>query len=154
MGALLALIPSKDWFYGALIIALIAVLVYERHEGKVHELAALKASSEKLQAQTAAKTAELQARATMAEQAYDKEHNLLLNQPPLSVRMCNDPHSGSVVPKAGTAKPGDAATGTSAGPIQPVPSGDSGGRDIGGLLSALAASADQVSATLREFQSR
>src|SRR5271166_2882216 len=154
MGALLALIPSKDWFYGALIIALIALLVYELHEGKVHELAALQASSAKLLQQTAAQTAELKARATMAEQAYDKEHNLLLNQPPLSVRMCDHANSGSVVPKAGTVKPGDAATGTSAGPIQPVPSGDSGGRDIGGLLSALAASADQVSATLREFQSR
>jgi len=37
-----------------------------------------------------------------------------------------------------------------------MPSGDSSvaGPDIGGMLSALAQRADEISATLREFQSR
>jgi len=155
---LLALIPTKDLVYGAAIICLITLGLYERHhliaEGQQHELAALKLSSDRLQKQTAAETANLQAKATMAEQAYDKEHALIANQPPLSVRLCNSPHSGSVVPKAGPAKPGDAAPSAAAGNVQPLPSGDSSGPDIGPLLSLLAQRADEVSATLREFQSR
>ncbi len=125
-------------------------------EGQQHELAALKLSSDKLQKQTAAQTAELQAKATMAEQAYDKEINSLNNLSPVSVRVCSytPAHSGSVVPKAGTAQSRDAAPGATSGDVLEVPPRDSGERDIGGLLSILAARADEVSATLREYQSR
>ena len=156
MGALLALVPSRDWFYGALIVALGITLVYERHEGKVHELAAIQASSQKLIAQTAAQTAELKAKATMAEQAYDKEVNSLGNVPPINVRVCRYAGSGAVVPSSGAAQPGATPTSAGASPLQSLPAGDpsSAGPDIGGMLGALAASADQVSATLREFQSR
>jgi hypothetical protein len=160
MGALLALIPGKDLLYGALLVAFIAFGVYERHhliaEGQQHELAALQASSDRLQKQTAAQTATLQAKATMAEQAYEKEVLANSNQPPVVVRMCDGPaaHSGGVVPAAGGQVAGNAPAGTVAGGVQQVPAGNSVGRDIGGMLSALAARADEVSAALREFQSR
>ena len=157
---LLALIPLKDWVYGGLIVTLLIFGVYEKHhliaEGQQHELAALKLSSDKLQKQTAMQTAELQAKATMAEQAYDKEVHSLSNLPPVSVRVCNSPsaHSGSVVPKAGAVIAGDAAPGTAPGDVLEVPPRDSGERDIGPMLSVLADRADQVSAELREYQTR
>jgi hypothetical protein len=158
MGALLALIPGKDLVYGALIVMLIAAGVYERHhliaEGQQHELAALKASSDRLEKQTAAQTAELKAKATMAEQAYDKEALASINQPAVVVRMCSNTNSGTVVPSSSAAQSGAASAGTTSGHVQQMPAGDSGGRDIGGMLSLLAERADQVSATLREFQSR
>ncbi len=153
-------LPIKDWIWGGLVAALLIFGAYEKHhliaEGQQHELAALKLSSDKLQKQTAAQTAELQAKATMAEQAYDKEINSLNNLSPVSVRVCSytPAHSGSVVPKAGTAQSRDAAPGATSGDVLEVPPRDSGERDIGGLLSILAARADEVSATLREYQSR
>jgi hypothetical protein len=159
MPALLALIPGKDWLYGGLIVLLISFGIYERHhliaEGQQHELAALKLSSDKLQKQTAIQTAELQAKATMAEQSYDKEHAALSNLPPVQpVRLCLNANRGTVVPGGAPKVAGDAATSPAAGSLQSMPAGDSTGPDIGPILSALAARADQISATLREFQSR
>ena len=160
MGALLALIPGKDLAYGAIIVALLAgfgwYTIHERNIGKAHEAAALAASSAKLQAETDKKTADLQARANMAEQAYEKEHLLAVNQPVPVVRVCHNANSGSVVSNAGPVKPGNEGAGPAAGSVQPMPSGDSSvaGPDIGGMLSALAQRADEISATLREFQTR
>jgi hypothetical protein len=160
MGALLALIPGKDLIYGGLILGIILFGVYERHhliaEGQQHELAALKLSSDRLQKQTAAQTAELQAKATMAEQAYDKEQLLIANQPIDSVRLCVNPHSRIIVSPSGSQVAGNVGAGSDPGAVQQVPSGDSSvpGPDIGPMLDALARAADQVSSTLREFQSR
>jgi hypothetical protein len=160
MGALLALIPSKDLVYCAILLAVIAgfgaYTVHERHLGAAHETAALKVSSDKLIAQTAKQTADLQARANMAEQAYEKEHLLTVNQPVPVVRVCHNANSGSVVSNAGPAKSGNEGASPAAGSVQPMPSGDSSvaGPDIGGMLSALAQRADEISATLREFQTR
>ena len=160
MGALLALIPGKDLAYGSAIIALLIgfgwYTIHERNLGAAHEIAALKVSSDKLIAQTAKQTADLQARANMAEQAYEKEHLLTVNQPVPVVRVCHNANSGSVVSNAGPAKPGNEGAGPAAGSVQPMPSGDSSvaGPDIGGMLSALAQRADEISATLREFQTR
>jgi hypothetical protein len=160
MPALLALIPGKDWLYGGIIVALLAgfgwFTVHERHAGAAHEVAALKASSDKLQAQTAVQTAELKAKATMAEQAYDKEVHSLDALPTPIVRLCINSGSHPIVPAGGGAKSGNASAGTSAAGIQQVPSGNSSvaGPDIGGMLTAFADRADEVSATLREFQSR
>jgi hypothetical protein len=161
MAALLALIPSRDWFYGAAIVALLMALSYERHEGAAHETAALAASTAKLQAETSKQTAELQARAQMAEQAYDKERAAAAALPPIQpVRLCINAGGGSVVPKAGAAKPGAADTSTAAGNLQPVPTGNpaSGvggtGPDISKMLSAFAVSADEINARLREYQKR
>jgi hypothetical protein len=47
MGALLALIPAKDWFYGA-VVATLGVLgwhFYDKYQDAVHTAAALKAES-------------------------------------------------------------------------------------------------------------
>jgi hypothetical protein len=166
MGALLALIPLKDWLYGGAIVALIAFGVHERNhliaEGQQHEIAALKTSSEQLQKQTAAQTATLQAKATMAEQAYEKEVLANSNQPPVQpVRLCvAAARSGGVMPDAGAKVAGNVVPGAVAGSVQPVSAGNPGsgsgiaGPDISQLLQALAARADQVSAALREFQSR
>ena len=165
MPALLALIPAKDWLYGGLIVLLIVFGLHEHHkilaEGIAEQKAADAQAAVILEKQTADKTAELQARATMAEQAYDKEVNSLSSVPVPVVRLCVYPHSsGTVVPQAGSAQPGAQSASTAAGNIQPVPPGDSGsgsgaaGRDIGGMLSALARAADRSDAALREFQSR
>ena len=157
---LLALIPIKDWIYGGIISALLVFGVYEKHhlitEGQQHELAALKLSSDKLQKQTAVETAQLQAKATMAEQVYEKEVNSISNLPPVSVRVCSSPttHSSSVVSKAGAVVAGNAAPGATSGDVLEVPPRDSGERDIGPMLSVLAARADEVSAELREYQTR
>ena len=165
MPALLALIPSKDWLYGGAVILLILVGLREHHKILAEGIAQQKAADDKatasLVASNAAKTAELQAKATMAEQAYDKEVNSLTSLPVPSVRLCIYPHAGSsIVPQAGALKPGAQSAGAAAGNIQSVPSGDSGsgpgvsGPDIGQLLSALSAAADRESAVVREFQSR
>ncbi len=144
-------------------IALVAMLlaafgaytVHERDIGHAKAIAAMQKSSVELQKQTAAQTADLQARATMAEQAYDKEIAANANLPPVQpIRLCINAGSRAVVPAASAAKPGDAAASAAAGILQPVPAGDTSGPDIGPILSALAARADQISAALREFQSR
>ena len=165
MPALLALIPTKDWLYGGLIVLLIVLGIHEHHKILAEGIAEQKAADDKatavLVAASAKQTAELQAKATMAEQAYDKEVNSLTSLPVPSVRLCIYPHAGSgVLSQAGTLKPGAQSTGAPAGNIQSVPSGNTGsgggaaGPDIGGMLSILSLRADEVSAALREFQSR
>ena len=165
MPALLALIPTKDWLYGGAVILLILVGLHEHHKILAEGIAQQKAADDKatavLVAASAKQTAELQAKATMAEQAYDKEVNSLTSLPVPSVRLCIYPHAGSgVLSQAGTLKPGAQSTGAPTGNIQSVPSGNPGsgsgaaGPDIGGMLSILSLRADEVSAALREFQSR
>lgn len=162
----LSLIPTKDWIYGSLIILLIILGLHYHHKVLAEGIAEQKAADDKatavLTAQTAKQTAELQARATMAEQAYDKEHQAILDQPPVQpVRLCLNSHnSGPVVSKAGATNQGNATAGASTAGVQSVPSGDSSGGtgtagpDISDLLNLLAQRADDTSAELREFQSR
>jgi hypothetical protein len=160
MGALLALIPGKDIVYGIIIVAILAgfgaYTVHERHLGAAHEVAALRASSDKIQADTDRQTADLKARATMAEQAYDKEHTSIANLHVDSIRVCNPTYSRSLLPSSAGKVAGNALERTGAAGLQQVPEGDLevAGPDIGPMLDALAARADEVSATLREFQSR
>ena len=165
MTALLALIPTKGWLYGGLIVVLI-LLGFHVHnkliaEGIAKQKAADDAAMAVLVANTTKQTAELKARATMAEQAYDKEINSVDTLPAPSVRLCVYPHaSGSVVSQTGAAQSGTQSTSTSSGIVQPVPSGDPGsgggvaGPDIGAMLSALSRAADRESAVVREFQTR
>ena len=165
MPALLALIPTKDWLWAGAVVLLILVGLHEHHKILAEGIAEQKAADDKatavLVAASAKQTAELQAKATMAEQAYDKEVNSLTSLPVPSVRLCIYPHAGSsIVPQAGALKSGAQNAGTAAGTIQSVPSGNPGsgsgaaGPDIGGMLSILSLRADEVSAALREFQSR
>jgi hypothetical protein len=166
MGALLALVPFKDWLYGGLLVAAAIFCIHEHHKIVAEGVAEQKAADDKASAalvqQTAKQTAELQAKATMAEQAYDKELQSIANQPSVgAVRLCVNSHnSGSGLPKAGTTNGGNAAPGAASGNVQPVSPGDSSGGaedegvDIGPLLSALAAAADREVAVTREFQAR
>jgi hypothetical protein len=154
MSALLALIPFKDYCWAALVAALLIGFVYERHEGAVHEAASITKATDALKVETAKQTAELKTRATMAEQAYDKERNTVANLPAVQpVRLCNA-NSGAKLPAATGKVAGNAQAGASAGSIQPVLKGNPAGPDVGPILQALAARADQVSATLREYQNR
>ena len=166
MSALLALIPIKDWLYGGAIALLIIFGLHYHHKVLAEGIAAQKAADDKASAaliqQTAKQTAELQAKATMAEQAYDKEHQAILDQPSLpAVRLCGNPHPRSTIVSAtGATQQGNAVPGASSGAVQQVPSGNSSGGagdagpDIGNLLSLLAQRADETSAELREFQAR
>jgi hypothetical protein len=165
MSALLALIPLKDWLYGGAIVLLIVLGLHYHHKVLAEGIAEQKAADAKatlvLTQETAKQTAELQTRATMAEQAYDKEHQSILSQPSLPpVRLCGNAHnSGSLLPKAGAVVQGNAGTGAAPGDLQPVPSGDSSvgdgqNPDLAGLLGILAQRADEVSAELREYQAR
>ena len=170
MTALLALIPAKDWLYGGLIIALIVFGIHEHHkllaEGIAEQKAADTAAAVVLEKQTAAQTAELQAKATMAEQAYDKSQSDLAEyrstHPVQPVRLCLNAHAGGgVLPQAGAAQPGAKAAGAAPLGVQPVPAPDrsvrsdgTAGPDLASLLDALAARADEVSAQLQEYQAR
>ena len=169
MPALLAMVPLKDWLYCGLIAAILAGGFWYHHklidEGIAEQQVTDARASATIAAKTAKETADLQARAMTAEQAYDKEHaesqNYRDSHPLAPVRLClSTPTRGSVVPQAGAANPGNAGAGTAPANIPNVSSGDNSGRpgtpgpDIESLLSALAQSADQVSAELREFQTR
>lgn len=165
MPALLAMIPVKDWLYGGLIVLLIVCGIHVHHKLIAEGIAEQKAADDKavaaLTQQTAKQTAELQAKATMAEQAYAKELQSLNDQPSLQpVRLCLDSHSrGPVLSKGGAQVGGNQAAGASPGDVLSMPAGDSGGGDgagpdISSLLGLLASRADELSAELREDQAR
>jgi hypothetical protein len=169
MPALLALIPVKDWIYGGIIVAILIGGTWYHHklitEGVAEQVAADNKASATLVAHTAAQTAELKAKATMAEQAYDKEASdnaAYRSANPLQpVRLCNDSHgSGGILSAASAKNSGNANSSTAAGSVPPVHSGDSGSGngaappDVSSLLDAFAGRADQVSAALREYQKR
>lgn len=161
-------IPIKDFIYIGAILAIIASGAWYRHkliaEGVAKQQAIDSAASAKLIAKTAEQTAELQARASQAEQAFDKERNDNQNyrdsHPIEPVRLCLSTVSRIIVSQDGAAHAGDAKAGAASAGIQSMPDGNSSsgarrvGPDIEPMLSALGAAADQVSAVLREFQAR
>jgi hypothetical protein len=168
MPALLALIPVKDWIYCGLIAAILAGgLWYHRKlidEGIADQRRADDIASATITAKTAKETANLQARAMTAEQAYDKERadnqNYNDTHPVAPVRLClTTPARGSIVPPPGAANTGNASSGSATSNIPNLSSGDNNngpgsGPDISTLLGLLADKADDVSATLREYQTR
>ncbi len=143
-------------------------VLYWHHQVYASCLAAQQAadakSSAKVQAAADAQTAQLQKRATTAESNYAKTKaaiDALALNPVQPVRLCIGPNPiRSGLPQAGSANAGNAPAGASSAGLQQLPEGNSGGGpgaagpDIGPMLAALAASADQVGATLTEFQSR
>ena len=168
--ALLGWTKFPQWLLELIAIAAVAGGIwYWQHarfeQGIATQQAADAAQRQQLEADTIKKTAELQTKATLAEQAYDKERNdnaaYIGGHPIQPVRLCiAADNSRPIVPAAGASHSGNESPRSGAAAIQPLPSGDSGGGsraaapDIGNLLELLAARADDVSASLREFQNR
>jgi hypothetical protein len=113
-----------------------------------------------VRAKADAQTAVLAKRATTAESTYAKSQSDLATyvaaNPVHAGSVCIDSdHSGSHVSETPGAISGTVVTGTPATSVQSVPEGNPGfavSQTQLDLLSALGASADQVGATLTEFQ--
>lgn len=167
---MLGWIKVNQWAAELALLLLIGCGVwYWHHEaiekGVAEQVATDNAATAKLKQETAVQTAALKTKADTAEQAYDKEHQDLeayrSGHPVQPVRLCNAPHDSNTFVPGSAGIVARNAAGSSAGiVIQQVPSGDSGsgagraGPDISQLLLALGARADDVSATLREYQAR
>jgi hypothetical protein len=157
---MLGLIPWRLWAYGAAVGAIIGTAIWWHHTTYQAGYKAATAKYEQLyqaaKDQADAETARLRENAHNAEVAHAQEISDLRAYRlahPVVVRLCGKP-SGGGVPQAGTAVAGNDGTGTASGDVLEVPAGDSGGRDIGGMLDLLAGKADAVSAELREYQAR
>ena len=123
------------------------------------------AVSAKIEAQAAAATQAAQDAANRAEESYREEiarNAAAAAARPLGpVRLCIDAHVGGTgVPEGGRAIAGTSSASAPSGSVPGMPEGNTGlrqeraGPDLDGLLGAWADRADQVSATLRESQSR
>lgn len=161
MLAFLKLVPLKDGLYAAAIAALLIVFgAYTKHErtvGASRILVADAAALVKATATAKAETDRLQKKADEAEHAHDKEIadlRLYRATHPVHVGVCHATgNSQPSVPSPAGSDSGHAGASSTTGDVQPVPAGDSGEQDIGGLLDILAGKADAVSAQLREYQS-
>lgn len=170
IAAILGWTKLPQWVLELIVIALVAIGIwYWQHhliaEGVARQQAADIVASDRLKAETARETATLQAKATTAEQAYDKEradHQAFIDSHPLQpVRLCISTAVGrALVSAASSPHPGNGSAGAAASNLHDLPSGNSSGGssaagpDISQMLSLLAAQGDSVSAVLREFQSR
>jgi hypothetical protein len=167
MLALLSWTKLPQWALELILVAAVAggVWYWQHHliaEGIAEQKATDAIERRNLEADTAKLTAELQAKATTAEQAYDKEHAANLELKPIgSVRLCvATNNSGKILPKTGGTNPGNDSARAATPNVSEVPSGNNSGGpgaagpDISGMLKIFAARADDVSAVLREFQNR
>lgn len=170
IATLLGWTKLPQWALELIVIAIVAGGIwYWQHslieKGVIEQRIADAAASNKLNADTAKQTANLQARATLAEQAYDKErqdHQVYLDSHPLQpVRLCISTAVGRALVSAASAPhSGNEGTGAAAPTLHDLPSGNSSGGasaagpDISPMLELLAGAADKVSAELREFQKR
>jgi hypothetical protein len=168
IATLLGWTKLPQWALELIVIAIVAGGVWywqhERYEAGISaQVLADAKARDALIAATNAQTVALQTKATLAEQAYDKERQSNIDyqrdNPIEPVRLCIAAKGGgSHMPKTSVANPGNAATGAAAGNVLSVPSGDNSGGtgasgpDISGLLGLLAAKGDDVSGVLREFQ--
>ena len=132
--------------YGAIAIACVWLYLHIYHAGEdANE--AKHAKADALAAQVHQQELD---KAGHAHDAEIADLSRYISDHPLSVRLCPAPVQAPATASAGTS-PG-------AGYVQPVPSGNSDASagidtDVGGMLSALAASADTVAADLRAQQS-
>lgn len=148
--------------------ALIGVLWWWHHatyeKGIARQRAEDQVEIDRLTRAAEKETARLQGVADAAEKARHDEHDALtayrLAQP-LHGSLCqpSPDHGRRYLPDASTAHRGNEAASAPAADLQPVPARDpepSGSRDadVRHLLDVLAGRADEVSATLREFQAR
>lgn len=166
MTAVLEFIHARKWLVELILLAFIVagVVLFGHHliqVGVQQQKDADAVELVKLQHDADIKTAKAQERADLAEKARDIEINQLddyRKRHPLHGGLCLNQGGGDLRQGSAT-HAGDVGTGTASGDIQPVPAGDSGPRgqgepDIRGMLDALEAVADEVSASLREHQER
>lgn len=171
IATLLGWTKFPQWALELIVLAAVAggiwYVLHERYEAGISaQVAKDTADSDALKAKTAKETAALQTKATTAKDAYDKEHQDNVDyrhdhpdaQP---VRLCLSPTPlSSIVSSIAAAHAGDANSGAAKTNVPAVPDGNSSGGsgaagpDISTLLGLLAVKADNVSATLREFQAR
>lgn len=168
--ALLGWTKLPQWVLELIIVAAVAIGIwYWQHhliaEGVAKQQAADTVASDKLKAKTARDTANLLAKATIAEQAYDKERadnqSYRDSHPLQPVRLCISTAVGrALVSAASQPHPGNEGAGAATSNLHDLPSGNSSGGasaagpDISALLGLLASKGDSVSAELREFQKR
>ena len=145
-------------------IALVAALVwYHRHlinEGIERERTHNAQVLAEWQREADLETGRLKGRAEAAEKSYAAEvaeSEEYRATHPLHGGLCPRPAVAAAMPRATTAKPIDAGGAATAAGLQPVPASDTEGRssvDSLGLLDALAARGDRLSAQVREWQGR
>jgi hypothetical protein len=170
IATLLGWTKLPQWALELIIIAAVAggIWYWQHHliaEGIAQQKGADAIELQKLKTENDKKSADLQARATTAENARDKEvqdnADFRSTHPMQPVRLCLSTNQGhSAVPQTTGQNSGDVAAGASSANVSTLPGGNSSGGpgatgpDISSLLSLLAEKADNVSSTLREFQSR
>jgi hypothetical protein len=166
IAALVEFIGARKWLIEAILLFAVAGLVWWFCE---HLIAVgvqrQKDADDKAYAQlviaNAKEEGRLKALADTANENYQQESQQLdayRAAQPVHGRLCVD-KSGGGVPAAAGAHHGDGEASPGAATVQPVSAGDPafGGRgysDIRHLLDLLAGRGDQVSATLREYQTR
>lgn len=160
-----------QWAMELILIGLLGLgfAIYHRaviEKGIAEQVAIDNAATIKLQNDTKVQTAALKAQADTAEHAHDNELSELAAyrsaHPQQPVRLCLDAahDRGTILPGSTGIDISHEGLGAAGISIQHVPDGDSGirtggaGPDIASMLGALAGSADQVSAELREYQAR
>lgn len=136
MGALLSLIPGKDLAYGAAIITLlIGAGVFVHHEralGAAHELAALKASSDKLN-----KAADAKVAALTADHNQENEENANIREAQLRAGVALSAQLSSVRNQFDAYRRSHEAVGGAAGGPAAAGSGECGAQSCGDLASQL-----------------
>lgn len=141
MGALLALIPSKDWFYGAVIVALAAFGVYERFHLIDEGEAKIIAADKKLSDMIAAKDKIISDNAQLELIDVGQHEKIALAAPAISNAglVCESPRSPAVATNSGN---------TGQSPSQSEPVSDGSFDPSGALLTLLRDSDTQVNALI------
>jgi|GEM_PF-6293939 len=151
-----------QWAMELIVIAIVAGGVWywqhERFESGIQEQQLADASArQKLAEDTAKQTALLQIQANVASTAYENEHkanvDYQFSHPVVGV--CLTPSGRSGVPKASSSKPGNVDSRPATANLPTVPGGDiKSNATVNDLLKNLAMRCDDVSAVLREYQTR
>jgi hypothetical protein len=141
MGALLALLPSRDWFYGAIIVALGAFCVYEHFHLIDEGEAKIVAADKTLAATVAAKDKIIHDNAQLELVDVGQHEKIALVAPaiPNAGLVCNAPRSPVVAATASNpVKPPDQSVAVRTGSFDPS----------GTILTLLSDSDTQVNALI------
>jgi hypothetical protein len=166
ISSIVEFIGARKWLIEAILLLIVAGLIWWFCEhliavGVQKQKDADAKAYAQLVIDNAKEQGRLKALADTANENYQQESQQLdayRAAQPVHGRLCVD-KGGSSVSTAATTHRGDEASGARTATVQPVSAGDPafGGRgysDIRHLLDLLAGRGDQVSSTLREYQSR